>query len=130
MHTRQIKNRRITDLDRERFMYGDCHVLAQAIHDITGWPIHTFFEEDYPSIHAFVVTPKNTALDVNGEQKMSEFRSFWKKFTYGSTRHAKLENHTEELDQWGLNFGTYSHRRAKQLAPYLVEQVKHGRRSS
>jgi len=126
---RTSKVRRITELDRERFQFGDCHILARTIHNLTGWPIHTFFEKDetgvYPSIHAFVVTPKGTALDVMGERNMRAFKKYWKKYSWnGNTKHAPLTD-LAELDEWGLNFGEYSKRRARELATYLIEQVKY-----
>ncbi len=57
-----------------RFMVGDCHLLAQAIHRKTGWPMVAVVDELNPSDwwHVLVETPAGTLLDVRGEHDIDD----------------------------------------------------------
>lgn len=62
----------------ERFTEGDCHVLARAIHEITGWPMATFASGKYPVTHAFVAMPDGRYLDIEGVSTREELLAHWK----------------------------------------------------
>ena len=46
--------------DIRRYTNGDCWLLAQAIHDLTGW---TMVASDD---HVMVITPNDELADING----------------------------------------------------------------
>lgn len=58
----------------ERFMYGDCWLLAERISRETGFPVVALSEDgDTPAEHAAVLTPDDRLLDVDGVHSMDEF---------------------------------------------------------
>lgn len=59
---------------RVRYKYGQCHALAQAIHDATGWPMVVWSMEEGGNDHAMVKTPDGRYLDVEGVHTADEVR--------------------------------------------------------
>lgn len=61
-----------------RFTEGDCHILARAIHEATGWPMATFVSEDgEPDLHAFVKLPNGRFLDIEGISTEMDMYTRW-----------------------------------------------------
>lgn len=64
-----------------RFTCGDCHILARAIHRVTGWPMATFSfksgKERLPDTHAFVRLPDGRYLDIEGVRTADEMYERW-----------------------------------------------------
>ncbi len=64
-----------------RFTEGDCHILARAIHDVTGWKIATFGFEHRgkitPDAHAFIEMPDGRYLDIEGIRTHNEMLNHW-----------------------------------------------------
>lgn len=132
--------RRVTKKDIQRYTEGDCHILAREIHYLTDWSMVSF-GSGYPDTHAFVKLPPITTsshpsryyLDVNGVQSTSQMYDRWGK--YLETK--RIEVFTEEdfskhwntynSHAWVSSFGSYSLRRARELAPFLVDlaQTQH-----
>jgi hypothetical protein len=62
----------------ERYLYGDCNLLARALHDRTGWPL-VYVDEDNDAgekmvvFHVGVETPDRRFLDVAGPHDNYEF---------------------------------------------------------
>jgi hypothetical protein len=69
----------IAPTDREVFTYGSCYLLAEEIHERTGWPLCAFWDDEIKDYvdHCFVLTPAGTFLDVDGEHDPDEFKDDW-----------------------------------------------------
>jgi hypothetical protein len=117
---------RITQKDRERFCFGDCHFLAKAIQDRSGMPIHTFQDrrDDEPTLHAFCVAPDGKCLDIDGWRSWTALREDWSQYyVFGAdySRHAEFPfeviaaNFGEAPD-----FGPYTLKRAAIVADILL----------
>jgi hypothetical protein len=60
----------VDDMARELFLYSQCHMLAMAVHELTGWPLWVA-EQQYDSgawkwCHLGVQTPAGRWLDIDG----------------------------------------------------------------
>ena len=66
----------IDDDVREAFSWRYCHLLACALHEITGWPFGVMEQRQTSGrwrwVHAAVVTPAGLLLDVNGVRDWRE----------------------------------------------------------
>lgn len=61
---------------REFFTAGCCHMLAGALHELTGWPLIALHREhDDHWLHVGVETPDGRFLDINGPRPVAEMRS-------------------------------------------------------
>lgn len=64
------------------FTEGQCHALAIAIHQATGWRIWAVgtddsFDCDLWAGHLFIQTPEGQALDITGTLSMDEMTQRW-----------------------------------------------------
>ncbi len=62
-------------MDTERYMMGCCHLLAAAMHRLTGWDLGVVACEtrDGPGVlHAFCIDADGNAWDVRGMQTLSD----------------------------------------------------------
>jgi hypothetical protein len=103
--------------DITRFTCGSCYQLAEAIRDVTGWPIYAFWDEHFQDydIHAFVKTPRGTYLDIYGEHSRYKMLSRW------GERHIRRVRKTADLRSWDFGNPFYdSYPRARQIAPLLI----------
>lgn len=59
-----------SDHMRERFMYGDCWLLADRVSALTGWPVLALVDSENPdsasAVHALLETPDGKLLDAQG----------------------------------------------------------------
>jgi len=102
--------------DVARFTEGDCHYLARAIHERTGWPMMTFSDRFGPCLHAFVLMPDLRALDVEGPCNIRTFKRRWK-----STKIAEI-NWPKLRSAFGPpEFGRYTYARAGIIADRLLD---------
>jgi hypothetical protein len=63
---------------RERYLYGDCAKLAQAVSSLTGWLIAVVVAGDpeFPEVrHAGVVMPDGRFLDIDGPNDDYEYET-------------------------------------------------------
>lgn len=111
----------ITEKDVERFTCGDCWILAKAINELTGWPIYAFKNQDgEPDDHVFVMPDPDHVLDAEGHHDLKTFARRW------CYKPDELYAHkrSELAREWGpVAFGTYSYKRARLIAPVLVDTV-------
>ena len=108
---------KITFDDVQRFTYGSCYQLAQAIRDVTGWPVYAFWDDHFNDydIHAFVKTPSGTFLDVLGEHTRYQMLTKW------DGRHIRRVANSYDMHTWDQGNPFYdSSPRAKEIAPVLV----------
>lgn len=60
----------LDDAAREAFTCGQCHAMALALHEHTGWDLAGAEWEHYDGVeypgHVFVVDPDGNPFDVNG----------------------------------------------------------------
>lgn len=65
--------------DHEMFTQGGCFILAEMIHDRTGWPMYGFDDgfEDEPSAHVFVIMPNGMCVDIDGICTQEEMCGNW-----------------------------------------------------
>ena len=56
----------ITPQDTEDFTTGACSLLAEAVHDVTGWELACFWDGFRACGHAFVKMPDGRYLDITG----------------------------------------------------------------
>lgn len=60
------------------FSSGQCHALAVALHDQTGWPLRAIEDDDTDIVHVYVETPDGAALDIAGvHRNRDEYVSAW-----------------------------------------------------
>jgi hypothetical protein len=59
------------------FTQGQCHALALALHERTGWPIRQLENDEGEPFHLYVETPDGRALDITGAHDRDEFRQAW-----------------------------------------------------
>lgn len=115
----------ITDKDRERFTYGDCHYLARAIQKRTGWPIHALTVKSYPGepcVHAFIWTPDGKCLDVNGLRSIRKVLDDWEFFDPDGHQEFPWKVFPEcWRDHPRYGHGTYG--RAAAVADQLLKQI-------
>jgi len=63
---------------RQRYRYGDCAKLAQAVSSLTGWPIAVVVigDPEFPELrHAGVALPDGRFLDVDGPNDDYEYET-------------------------------------------------------
>lgn len=112
---------RITKKDIERFTRGDCHILATAIHKLTGWSLYAF-ENSSTGLgegHAFVMPEPYIFLDITGLSTYEEMQKKW--FWY--TSYPIIEIDLQQLYSWdGPIYGEYSFKRASVVAKHLVKE--------
>ena|ERR1039458_5288966 len=113
---------KVSQLDIEHFTRGDCHVLARAIHRLTGWPMHVFWK-DGPGGHTFILTPTGLALDIEGLHDLGEICTKWRCLEHRAISWRRLQ-----IEGWSHHHRLTSVRRAKELAPLLVETATTGPR--
>lgn len=123
----------ITNDDIVNFTQGNCHELALAINEITGWPIYTFYDpdEDLGDLHAFVQCPRGTYVDVQGEKSTQLMYDHWTGW-YPDYEIRQLMNHDEFIEQgWGdfqdAEYARMTRRRAKLVAEHIVKSYNEGR---
>lgn len=104
---------RLTARDRVRFTCGDCHYLARALHLRTDWPLCAF-DHGGPDLHAFVRMPDGRYLDVEGPRTRAALRKRWE------TDEPIGEFAWSDFREFGLEFGSYSRRRARVVAERLL----------
>lgn len=103
--------------DIVRFTCGSCYQLAEAISDVTGWPIYAFWDKHFKDydIHAFVKTPRGTYLDIYGEHTRYKMLSLW------GEQHIRRVRKASALRSWDFGNPYYdSYPRARQVAPLLI----------
>lgn len=117
---------RITKLDIERFTCGDCHLLAREIARVTGWAVCSFAyaDDDEPDIHAFVQAPNGDLIDIEGRWTPEALLTRWGK-VFGPDIQIIQTTFAEIVRCWwkdpqNPDYGRYSLRRARQLAPHLA----------
>lgn len=57
----------ITPAERDRYLNGQCAVLASAIHEITGWQVVVNTDDDGNTGHAMVRRPDGKLIDITCE---------------------------------------------------------------
>ena len=117
-----LVNRTVTYVDLKRFTRGDCHYLARALHEATGWPMGAYADKRGYDGHAFVLVGDSHVLDVMGLQSIPDARAIWGKYgEHCEIRTVEWANFA--ADGWcdyGPEFGRYSLTRARVLAPRLA----------
>ncbi len=118
---------RPTEFDRERFTCGDCHILAKAIEDRTGWPLHAMQEKaegNLPTLHAFVIMPDGRALDVDGPSEVTDFLDRWRRQASSILTGYRQVTIEEIEEDWGTTeVFAGSRKRAAVVAERLLAQV-------
>lgn len=106
-----------------RFTSGDCHIFAWALFRLTNWPMHAFVWEDEPDLHAFVRTPCGAWVgDIEGWHELETFIPRWGQGYYTEVRPFTWWDFDDDWGQ-GHNLSSYSAKRARLLAPLVVEQA-------
>lgn len=88
----------LTEIDKEHYSFGYCHVFALALHRELGYELNFFWDtlpdmddlnEDEPNclIHAFAVSPCGNKYDVKGLILIDEFESVYSKLNPDLIRH-------------------------------------------
>jgi hypothetical protein len=117
----------ITADDKMMFTRGCCHKLAEAIHAVSGWPVCTFFYRGQANIHAFVRTPRDTYVDIQGEHTEAELMKTWTWCALGGSFEMTIgEVSPEMLDFWDGHTIEWPEaiERAAELAPAIVDGVR------
>jgi hypothetical protein len=137
---------RITPYTIKRFTEGDCHFLARALSQITGYPMAALLGKRFqntPDLHCFLPIPSGWdredyrshptdilarpqpiwtdvefGLDVHGIRPIAEMREEYYAVGWDFTTWREII----EADWGGPHYGPYTYARAKQLAKYLVDK--------
>lgn len=80
-----------------RFTEGGCMILAQLLHELTGWQFCSFWCPDFeePNDHAFVRVPDGRYMDVHGIQTEDEL---WTNFYGRSADHHRTRSRIHDVD--------------------------------
>lgn len=100
----------LTEIDKEHYSFGYCHVFALALHRELGYELNFFWDtlpdmdnlnEYEPNclIHAFGVSPCGNKYDVTGLIVIEEFESVYSKINNDFIRH-ETEDTVHKL-MWG-----------------------------
>lgn len=81
-----------------RYTEGDCHLLAQAIHDLTGWQIAGVLDDDYCG-HVFVLMPDGKCLDINGTTQRRTMVKRWS--WYGNSKVHRFDRAYDLVSGYG-----------------------------
>lgn len=109
----------ISAQDIEDFTAGGCSLLAEAIHEITGWELACFWDGFRPCGHAFVRTPDGRYLDITGVHTHREMLdSRWGQPGKRHGRRGITTAHYASLAVIGGRQGTAG--RARQIAPAVI----------
>ncbi len=65
------------------FRMHDCEVLADALADVTGWPVVLISDSNGGWCHAGVASPSGQVLDVDGGHDRDEWLEAWAGFMDG-----------------------------------------------
>lgn len=79
----KVRAGELDDTATKAFSEGQCHALARAVHERTGWPIAVRYQAEASDTglaqsaenhwdHAYVVHPSGKVLDVHGLQSKEE----------------------------------------------------------
>src|ERR1700744_4044983 len=64
--------------DHQMFTEGACHIMAQTLRKLKGWPIYGLETyEESPEGHAFVLLPNGLCLDIDGVSTIDEMCDRW-----------------------------------------------------
>jgi hypothetical protein len=112
----------ITPQDIEDFTYGGCALLAEAIHEATGWTLACFWDGFRPCGHAFVQLPDGRYLDITGPHTHREMLDSW--WGRPGKRHGQRGITTAHYASGGLSVlssrRTELTARARQIAPAVI----------
>ena len=116
----------ITREDVATFTNGGCHILADEISKLSGWPIHCFLDaEGSPDWHAFIVPRNGWRLDVEGLQLEHEHNARWAEYVSETDCEHSEFPYEEIVDVWGSvaeDDSTVS--RAREVALLLLAAVE------
>jgi hypothetical protein len=112
----------LTGDDFTMFGRGGCWALAQAIHDLTGWPMLALKRAGgLPGGHAFIVTPGGLYLDIHGPARPDS--PHWEMWTRRETVIPLASTEDWTLPNW-FNFRRWDRHaclaRAREIAPRLA----------
>jgi len=111
---------RITRADLVTFTSGDCHILAQKLNEIAGWPIHALSERTFGAArHFFVVAPTGHAVDVEGVHTISGIKERW-----GCEEMKELSWEGVRRLGWGEKARDWATPRAEELAPHIIAEAE------
>ncbi len=116
-----------TELEEE-FLHGKCHLLAVALHELTGYPIGAYLDTDIETertvlVHAFVVDGED-GIDVRGRMPIDdiieeEFDTFEPEFVTLTREDVLLLGHGRRtISQKNPDLVT-----ARQMAVALIERM-------
>lgn len=100
----------LTEIDKEHYRFGSCHVFALALHRELGYELKFFWDtlpnmddlnEDEPNclIHAFAVSPFGNKYDVDGLTTIQNIETVYRKLDNDLIRH-ESEDSVQKL-MWG-----------------------------
>ena len=67
----------LDDRARLAFGAGQCHGLALALRDRTGWPLVAVDDDEERRIHICVQRPDGALVDINGARADEDFMDAW-----------------------------------------------------
>ena len=116
-----------TELEGE-FLHGKCHLLAVALHELTGYPIGAYLDTDIETertvlVHAFVLDADD-GIDIRGRMPSDdiiedEFDKFEPEFVVLSREDVLLLGHGRRtISQKNVDLVT-----ARQLAASLIDRL-------
>jgi hypothetical protein len=107
----------ITEQDRDVFTNGACWVLADALHQATGWQ-----RVEMPlRQHVLVCTPDHRYLDIDGTHTYQELKSGWLWMQLGDLREIPDEEDLAADPDWNGGYHPDYRKRAEQIVPELLE---------
>lgn len=68
--------------ERRIYTTGQCHALARAIHELTGWQLGVMCHDggdnpQYDGDHVICFAPNGMAIDIEGLQPLEEIEEQW-----------------------------------------------------
>lgn len=97
-----------TAIEQEAFTYGDCWLLARALHNITGWQMVAVGNTGGKAsgvlrdwAHMAVRTPQGTILDITGTHDDKDILDVWsEQFSFMSAEQGVMEVFDVAPEDW------------------------------
>ena len=68
---------RLRQMTQDTFQYGQCHALALALHEHTGWPVWAMKARDGGETHFLVRAPDGRLVDITGAHDIAAMETTW-----------------------------------------------------
>ncbi len=91
----------IDDEARSAYISGQCHALALALHEATGWQIWGSEDEEFDIVHVAVRDPQGRFHDITGRYDVDDYLEEEHCGAYGGDADFLVQLHPDEVRAFG-----------------------------